>query len=250
MDKIDKYLCDLFNNDKSSGISELKEELRGHLLDMADEFISQGHSKEEAYDMAINKFDIDNDVLKILCENVKENNKKLEVRNKMITKSIKFTKIITLLSAVIFVISFVLSNMGIEQKTQHNKWIDESKRFEETFNKFVSSRDVNSTDQYKSELDKLLKSNEWNCVYRLYVYDDENIFSEPVYTYQVKGGTSSFETSGQTEKNGKGQVLYYRLKLKDTVSTKIVETVKIISIYTTLIFFAIFMILKRQYKKL
>ena len=72
----------------------------------------------------------------------------------MITKSIKFTKIITLLSAVIFVISFVLSNMGIEQKTQHNKWIDESKRFEETFNKFVSSRDVNSTDQYKSELDK------------------------------------------------------------------------------------------------
>lgn len=36
----------------------------------------------------------------------------------MITKSIKFTKIITLLSAVIFVISFVLSNMDIEQK--HN----------------------------------------------------------------------------------------------------------------------------------
>jgi hypothetical protein len=243
MDKIDKYLCNLFNNDKSAGVIELKEELKCHLLDMAHEFISQGHSKEEAYDMAINKFDIDNDVLKILCENVKENNKKLEGRNKMITKSIKFTKIITLLSAVIFVISFVLSNMDIEQKTQHNKWIDESKRFEETFNKFVSSRDVNSTDQYKSELDKLLKSNEWNCVYRLYVY-------EPVYTYQVKGGTSNFETSGQTEKNGKGQVLYYRLKLKDIVSTKIVDTVKIISIYTTLIFFAIFMILKRQYKKL
>ena len=238
MDKIDKYLCNLFNNDKSAGVIELKEELKCHLLDMAHEFISQGHSKEEAYDMAINKFDIDNDVLKILCENAKENNKKLEVR-------IKFTKIITLLSAVIFVISFVLSNMGIEQKTQHNKWIDESKRFEETFNKFVSSRDVNSTDQYKSELDKLLKSNEWNCVYRLYVYDDENIFSEPVYTYQVKGGTSNFETSGQTEKNEKGQVLYYRLKLKNIVSTKIVETVKIISIYTTLIFFAIFMILKR-----
>ena len=190
MDKIDKYLCNLFNNDKSAGVIELKEELKCHLLDMAHEFISQGHSKEEAYDMAI------------------------------------------------------------EQKTQHNKWIDESKRFEETFNKFVSSRDVNSTDQYKSELDKLLKSNEWNCVYRLYVYDDENIFSEPVYTYQVKGGTSNFETSGQTEKNGKGQVLYYRLKLKDIVSTKIVETVKIISIYTTLIFFVIFMILKRQYKKL
>ena len=80
MNKIDKYLCDLFNNDKSSGISELKEELKCHLLDMAHEFISQGHSKEEAYDMAINKFDIDNDVLKILCENAKENNKKLEVR--------------------------------------------------------------------------------------------------------------------------------------------------------------------------
>ena len=28
MNKIDKYLCDLFNNDNSSGISELKEELR------------------------------------------------------------------------------------------------------------------------------------------------------------------------------------------------------------------------------
>ena len=70
------------------------------------------------------------------------------------------------------------------------------------------------------------------------------------YTYQVRGGTSNFETSGQTEKNEKGQVLYYRLKLKDIVSTKIVDSVKIISIYTTLIFFVIFMILKRQYKKL
>ena len=71
MDKIDKYLCNLFNNDKSAGVIELKEELKCHLLDMAHEFISQGHSKEEAYDMAINKFDIDNDVLKILCENAK-----------------------------------------------------------------------------------------------------------------------------------------------------------------------------------
>ena len=71
MDKIDKYLCNLFNNDKSAGVIELKEELKCHLLDMAHEFISQGHSKEEAYDMAINKFDIDNDVLKILCENVR-----------------------------------------------------------------------------------------------------------------------------------------------------------------------------------
>ena len=63
MNKIDKYLYDLFNNDNSSGISELKEELRGHLLDMADEFISQGHSKDEAYDMAINKFDIVKDTM-------------------------------------------------------------------------------------------------------------------------------------------------------------------------------------------
>lgn len=31
--------------------------------------------------MAINKFDIDNDVLKILCENVKENNKKHNIIN-------------------------------------------------------------------------------------------------------------------------------------------------------------------------
>ena len=48
MDKIDKYLCNLFNNDKSAGVIELKEELKCHLLDMAHEFMSQGHSKEEA----------------------------------------------------------------------------------------------------------------------------------------------------------------------------------------------------------
>lgn len=69
-------------------------------------------------------------------------------------------------------------------------------------------------------------------------------------TYQVKSGTSSFETSGETEKNEKGQVWHYRLKLKDSISAKIVENVKIISLYTTLIFLVIFVILKRQYKKL
>ena len=60
MKKIDKYIDDLFGNDKSPEIIDLKEEIKGHLIDMANEFINDGLNEEEAFNKAIKKFNIDN----------------------------------------------------------------------------------------------------------------------------------------------------------------------------------------------
>ena len=57
MKKIDNYIDDLFGNDKSPEIMELKEEIKGHLIDMANEFINDGLNEEEAYKKAIERFD-------------------------------------------------------------------------------------------------------------------------------------------------------------------------------------------------
>ena len=65
MKKIDKYIDDLFGNDKSPEIIDLKEEIKGHLIDMTNEFINNGLSEEESCNKAIKKFNIDNEILKM-----------------------------------------------------------------------------------------------------------------------------------------------------------------------------------------
>ncbi|WP_455544175.1 permease prefix domain 1-containing protein [Intestinibacter sp.] len=250
MSKIDKYFDKLFGSDKSPEVVELKEELKCHMIDIASEFIDEGHSREEAYDMAIEKFDMDNDILKMLCKNVKESNTKVEGRNKIIIKSINVTKIISLISVIVFIVSFILIQTNTIYKIQSEIWQHNSQEFTEKFSEFVSSKDIKYIEQYKSELDKYLQSEECKYIYRLYVYDNNNIFSQPKYSYQVKNGTSDFETNGETYKNKNGQVWYYRLKLKDFIGVKINNMIMSISLYTTIVFLIIHIIMKKQYKKL
>ncbi|MBP3930241.1 MAG: hypothetical protein J6D47_11855 [Peptostreptococcaceae bacterium] len=251
MKKIDKYIDDLFGNDKSPEIIDLKEEIKGHLIDMANEFINDGLNEEEAFNKAIKKFNIDNEILKKLYQNVKENNKKLKESNRILSKSISITKLTVIFSLILFIITLTLNKTNTLYNMQSKHWMQISQRITDDLSKFAKSRDINNISQYESELKELLKSEEFKSVSRLNIYDngDYAIFSEPKYSYEVKNATSSFETASETSENNNGQVWHFRLKLKDFSYITINNTLITLSLYTILIFSMIYITLNRKCKK-
>lgn len=58
---LENYLNTLYKDDESKDVKELKEELREHLTDSTNEYISQGLNLEEAQRKAIAQFDEDGD---------------------------------------------------------------------------------------------------------------------------------------------------------------------------------------------
>lgn len=252
MKKIDEYIDDLFGNDKSPEIIDLKEEIKGHLIDMSNEFINSGLSEEEAYNNAIKKFNIDNEILRKLYQNVKENNKKLKESNKILSKSISITKLISIFSLILFIITLTLNNTNALYNMQSKEWMQISQIITDDLSEFAKSRDINSISKYEVELNELLKSKDFKSVSRLNIYDKGGyaIFSEPKYSYEVKDAISSFETASETSENNNGQVWHFRLKLKDSSYIIINNTLMTLSLYTLLIFSVIHITLNRKYKKI
>lgn len=251
MKKIDKYIDDLFGNDKSPEIIDLKEEIKGHLIDMTNEFINNGLSEEESCNKAIKKFNIDNEILKKLYQNVKENNKKLKSSNRILSKFISITKLIVIFSVILFTITLILNKTNALYKLQSKQWMQITEKITYDLSEFAKSRDINNISQYEGELKELLKSENFKSVSRLNIYDDRDaIFSEPKYSYEVKNATSSFETAPETSENNNGQVWYFRLKLKDFPYIIINNTLITLSLYTLLIFSIIHITLNRKYKKI
>lgn len=251
MKKIDKYIDDLFGNDKSPEIIDLKEEIKGHIIDMTNEFINNGLSEEESCNKAIKKFNIDNEILKKLYQNVKENNKKLKSSNRILSKFISITKLIVIFSVILFTITLILNKTNALYKLQSKQWMQITEKITYDLSEFAKSRDINNISQYEGELKELLKSENFKSVSRLNIYDDRDaIFSEPKYSYEVKNATSSFETAPETSENNNGQVWYFRLKLKDFPYIIINNTLITLSLYTLLIFSIIHITLNRKYKKI
>lgn len=251
MKKIDKYIDDLFGNDKSPEIIDLKEEIKGHLIDMTNEFINNGLSEEESCNKAIKKFNIDNEILKKLYQNVKENNKKLKSSNRILSKFISITKLIVIFSVILFTITLILNKTNALYKLQSKQWMQITEKITYDLSEFAKSRDINNISQYEGELKELLKSENFKSVSRLNIYDDRDaIFSEPKYSYEVKNATSSFETAPETSENNNGQVWYFRLKLKDFPYIIINNTLITLSLYTLLIFSIIHITLNRKCKKI
>lgn len=251
MKKIDKYIDDLFGNDKSPEIIDLKEEIKGHIIDMTNEFINNGLSEEESCNKAIKKFNIDNEILKKLYQNVKENNKKLKSSNRILSKFISITKLIVIFSVILFTITLILNKTNALYKLQSKQWMQITEKITYDLSEFAKSRDINNISQYEGELKELLKSENFKSVSRLNIYDDRDaIFSEPKYSYEVKNATSSFETAPETSENNNGQVWYFRLKLKDFPYIIINNTLITLSLYTLLIFSIIHITLNRKCKKI
>ena len=110
MEVINNYIDSLYKNDNSQEVLELKEELKEHLIMSANEFIKEGYEEQDAYEMAIKKFDGGSDMLKELYFTLKEKKKDIKKTNKVV-------KIITRISGVMFIICLITSTILTYHKT-------------------------------------------------------------------------------------------------------------------------------------
>lgn len=258
MGVINKYIDSLYKNDNSQEVLELKEELKGHLIMSANEFINEGYEEQDACEMAIKKFDGGSDMLKELYFTLKENKKEIKEINKV-------AKIITRISGVMFIICLITSTILTYHKTVnyiYDKpfiyWQQVNSNISKELNKIIKDKDVKKDiDSYKDDISKLLSSSKFNkdvIVMRGYESAHKQIGEtyEPssiLYTYGKDVTKDYMFMNGETVENDRGQKLYYNLKLTKPLYLKIYENTRVSAILATPIFFIIYVVLKIAFRK-
>ncbi len=258
MEVINNYIDSLYKNDNSQEVLELKEELKEHLIMSANEFINEGYEEQDAYEMAIKKFDGGSDMLKELYFALKENKKEIKETNKV-------AKIITRISGVMFILCLITSTILTYHKTVnyiYDKpfiyWQQVNSNISKELNKIIKDKDVKKDiDSYKDDISKLLSSSKFNKdVILMYVYESahKQVWEtyEPssiLYTYGKDATVDYMFMSGETVENDRGQKLYYNVKLTRALYYKIYENTRVSAILATPIFFIIYVVLKIAFRK-
>lgn len=220
MEIIDNYINLLYKDDDSIEVMELKEELKEHLILSANEFINQGYEENYAYNKAIEKFDGGSDMLKELYLALKENNNKLEKDNinlkKTTNKIIYVCRTMFVLFLLALVSSTVLHKTGVIENVQLKKWDALTTQLEENLSSIIQNKDIYDIDSYIDSVNELIKSEN---ILMLRLYKDEysaRTFSDEskdmIYEYGTKNVISYYDGYGETDKNNKGQVLYFKFK--------------------------------------
>ena len=258
MEVINNYIDSLYKNDNSQEILELKEELKEHLIMSANEFINEGYEEQDAYEMAIKKFDGGSDMLKELYFTLKENKKEIKETNKV-------AKIITRISGVMFILCLITSTILTSSKAfsyindkQFTYWEQVNSNISKELSKIIKDKDVKKDrDSYKDDISKLLSSSKFNKdVILMYVYESahKQVWEtyEPssiLYTYGKDATVDYMFMSGETVENDRGQKLYYNVKLTRALYYKIYENTRVSAILATPIFFIIYVVLKIAFRK-
>lgn len=258
MEVINNYIDSLYKNDNSQEVLELKEELKEHLIMSANEFINEGYEEQDAYEMAIKKFDGGSDMLKELYFTLKENKKEIKETNKV-------AKIITRISGVMFIICLITSTILTYHKTVnyiYDKpfiyWQQVNSNISKELNKIIKDKDVKKDiDSYKDDISKLLSSSKFNKdVILMYGYESSHKQvwetyepSSILYTYGKDVTKDYMFMNGETVENDRGQKLYYNLKLTKPLYLKIYENTRVSAIVATPIFFIIYVVLKIAFRK-
>lgn len=258
MEVINSYIDSLYKNDNSQEVLELKEELKEHLIMSANEFIKEGYEEQDAYEMAIKKFDGGSDMLKELYFTLKENKKDIKETNKVV-------KIITRISGVMFIICLITSTILTYHKTVnyiYDKpfiyWQQVNSNISKELNKIIKDKDVKKDiDSYKDDISKLLSSSKFNKdVILMYGYESSHKQvwetyepSSILYTYGKDVTKDYMFMNGETVENDRGQKLYYNLKLTKPLYLKIYENTRVSAIVATPIFFIIYVVLKIAFRK-
>lgn len=220
METMDNYINLLYKDDDSIEVMELKEELKEHLILSANEFINQGYEENDAYNKAIEKFDGGSDMLKELYLALKENNNKLEKDNinlkKTTNKIIYVCRTMFVLFLLALVSSTVLHKTGVIENVQLKKWDALTTQLEENLSSIIQNKDIYDMDSYIDSVNELIKSEN---ILMLRLYKDEysaRTFSDEskdmIYEYGTKNVISYYDGYGETDKNNKGQVLYFKFK--------------------------------------
>ena len=258
MEVINNYIDSLYKNDNSQEVLELKEELKEHLIMSANEFIKEGYEEQDAYEMAIKKFDGGSDMLKELYFTLKENKKEIKETNKV-------AKIITRISGVMFIICLITSTILTSSKAfsyihdkQYTYWEQVNLNISQELNKIIKDKDVKKDiDSYKDDISKLLSSSKFNKdVILMYGYESSHKQvwetyepSSILYTYGKDVTKDYMFMNGETVENDRGQKLYYNLKLTKPLYLKIYENTRVSAIVATPIFFIIYVVLKIAFRK-
>ena len=258
MEVINNYIDSLYKNDNSQEVLELKEELKEHLIMSANEFINEGYEEQDAYEMAIKKFDGGSDMLKELYFALKENKKEIKETNKV-------AKIITRISGVMFILCLITSTILTYHKTVnyiYDKpfiyWQQVNSNISKELNKIIKDKDVKKDiDSYKDDISKLLSSSKFNKdVILMYGYESSHKQvwetyepSSILYTYGKDVTKDYMFMNGETVENDRGQKLYYNLKLTKPLYLKIYENTRVSAIVATPIFFIIYVVLKIAFRK-
>lgn len=194
---IDEYLNSLYTNDKSKEVKELKEELRGHLLTSANDFIAKGYSEEDAQLEAINQFDDGTEMLKDLHKALNESKKNNEKLNK------KFINIFR----NIFILSVIV---GLATMVYGDRLMDKIEyipvRLGGEVSKIEYEKNIYKPEIYKDQIEKLLKDKEFKYVRYFEITPDPD--KKPVYSYsdnsnQTKSLAMRGDNIGVPNKNGK-----------------------------------------------
>ena len=217
MEVINNYIDSLYKNDNSQEVLELKEELKEHLIMSANEFIKEGYEEQDAYEMAIKKFDGGSEMLKELYFTLKENKKEIKETNKV-------AKIITRISGVMFIICLITSTILTYHKTVnyiYDKpfiyWQQVNLNISQELNKIIKDKDVKKDiDSYKDDISKLLSSSKFNKdVILMYGYESAYKQAwetyEPssiLYTYGKDATVDYMFMRGETVENDRGQIFF------------------------------------------
>ncbi|MGL5694077.1 MAG: permease prefix domain 1-containing protein [Peptostreptococcaceae bacterium] len=258
MEIINNYIDSLYKNDNSQEILELKEELKEHLIMSANEFINKGYEEQDAYEMAIKKFDGGSEMLKELYFTLKENKKEIKETNKV-------AKIITRISGVMCILCLITGAILTYHKTvnyiydkQFTYWQQVDVNISKELNKIIKDKDVKKDiDSYKDDISKLLSSSKFDkdvIVMRGYESAHKQVREtyEPssiLYTYGKDVTKDYMFMSGETVENDRGQKLYYNVKLTKPLYLKIYENTRVSAILATPIFFIIYVVLKIAFRK-
>lgn len=258
MEVINNYIDSLYKNDNSQEVLELKEELKEHLIMSANEFINEGYEEQDAYEMAIKKFDGGSEMLKELYFTLKENKKEIKETNKV-------AKIITRISGVMFILCLITSTILTSSKVfsyihdkQYIHWEQVNSNISKELNKIIKDKDVKKDiDSYKDDISKLLSSSKFNKdVILMYCYESAHKQvletyepSSILYTYGKDKTVDYMFMSGETVENDRGQKLYYNVKLTRALYYKIYENTRVSAILATPIFFIIYVVLKIAFRK-
>ncbi|MEG2786860.1 MAG: permease prefix domain 1-containing protein [Romboutsia sp.] len=198
---IDEYLNSLYTNDKSKEVKELKEELRGHLLTSANDFIAKGYSKEEAQNEAINQFDDGTEMLKDLHKALNDSKKDNEKLNK------RFINIFR----NIFIISLIV---GLATLVYADRLVDKVEYLAydlsgELYKAGIEDR-IDKPETYKKQLENILKDKKFKYIRFVNITlpsDKKTIYRYSDNSNQTKSMAMRGAAVGIPDKNGRSAYL-------------------------------------------
>lgn len=186
---VDSFYQNIGGNKKE--IQELKEEMKGHLLEAVHELKSEGKSEQEAINIAIERFGGEKEMRSVVGQLFKV--------QKTFAKRVLYTAIaLLLISTLIFSIVMPLEKVKYHQSNQ------------------VASQILNSLGdnegiptQLETDIQEIVQSS--GIITGISIYDHEKLFSftnedvEPIYSFREEGSFNIWNNMGLLNYIGYGE---------------------------------------------